>query len=116
MVVDDYDLVATSMGNPLTPFADLVNQSQDIGLHLVIVRSMGGAGRTVFSDPIVARMKDAQMPALIMSGTKDEGALFSDVKPSPLPPGRATLVNRSGKVMVQMAHLDHGRDPGQQPD
>ncbi|CAI9402533.1 ESX secretion system protein EccC [Aestuariimicrobium sp. T2.26MG-19.2B] len=116
VVVDDYDLVATSMGNPLAPFADLVNQSQDIGLHLVIVRSMGGAGRTVFSDPIVARMKDAQMPALIMSGTKDEGALFSDVKPSPLPPGRATLVNRSGKVMVQMAHLDHGRDPGQQPD
>lgn len=109
VVVDDYDLVATSMGNPMAPFADLVNQSLDIGLHLIIVRSMGGAGRTVFSDQIVARMKDAQMPALIMSGTKDEGALFGDVKPSPLPPGRGTLVNRAGKVMIQMANLDHGK-------
>ncbi|MGA4506882.1 type VII secretion protein EccCa [Propionibacteriaceae bacterium G1746] len=105
VVVDDYELVATSLGNPMMPFADLVSQAQDIGLHIILARGMGGAGRTVFSDQIVARMKDAVNPALIMSGTKDEGALWADVKPSPLPPGRGTLVTRAGKVLVQVADV-----------
>lgn len=105
VVVDDYELVATSLGNPLMPFADLVSQAQDIGLHMIIARGMGGAGRTVFSDQIITRMKDAVNPALIMSGTRDEGALWGDVKPSPLPPGRGTLVTRAGKVLVQVADV-----------
>lgn len=104
LVIDDYELVATSMGNPLQPLADLVSQAQDIGLHIIIARGMGGAGRTAFSDPVVTRMKDAMNPALIMSGTKDEGALWSDVKPQPLPPGRGTLVTRAGKVLVQTVY------------
>ena len=33
-VVDDYDLVATSSGNPLLPLADLLVQGRDLGLHL----------------------------------------------------------------------------------
>ncbi|MGA4670503.1 type VII secretion protein EccCa [Propionibacteriaceae bacterium Y1923] len=105
VVVDDYELVATSLGNPMMPFADLVSQAQDIGLHIIMARGMGGAGRTVFSDQIVARMKDAVNPGLIMSGTKDEGVLWGDVKPSPLPPGRGTLVTRAGKVLVQIADV-----------
>lgn len=105
VVVDDYELVATSLGNPMMPFADLVSQAQDIGLHIILARGMGGAGRTVFSDQIVTRMKDAVNPALIMSGTRDEGVLWADVKPSPLPPGRGTLVTRAGKVLVQIADV-----------
>jgi hypothetical protein len=39
-----------------------------------------------------------------MSGTKDEGALLADVKPSPQPPGRGTLVSRRhGTGLVQVA-------------
>lgn len=103
VVVDDYELVATSLGNPLMALAPYVSQGLDVGLHIVIARGMGGAGRSAFSDQIIARMKDQVNPGLIMSGTKDEGALLADVKPSPLPPGRGTLVSRAGKVLVQTA-------------
>ena len=103
VVVDDYELVATSLGNPLNQLAPYVSQGLDVGLHIVIARGMGGAGRAAFSDQVIARMKDQVNPGLIMSGTKDEGALLSDVKPSPLPPGRGTLVSRAGKVLVQTA-------------
>jgi S-DNA-T family DNA segregation ATPase FtsK/SpoIIIE len=108
VVVNDYELASTSMNHALAPLADFVSLASDIGLHIILARGMGGAGRAVFSDAIVSRMKDAQAPALIMSGTRDEGALFGDVKPSPLPVGRGTFVTRLGKGLIQTANL-----PGQ---
>jgi len=104
VVVDDYELVATSLGNPLAQLAPYVSQALDVGLHIIIARGMGGAGRAAFGDQVIARMKDAVNPGLIMSGTRDEGALLSDVKASPLPPGRGTLVSRAGKVLMQTAY------------
>ncbi len=103
--VDDYELVATPSGNPLMPLADLIPQARDIGLHLIVSRSMGGAGRSLF-DPIIQRLKDMASPSIIMSGNKDEGALFGDVRPSPLPPGRGTHVDRRvGKRLIQTARI-----------
>ncbi|RAY11457.1 type VII secretion protein EccC [Actinomadura craniellae] len=104
LIVDDYDLVATS-GNPLLPIVDLLPQARDIGLHLVLARAMGGAGRALF-DPAIQRLKDMAAPALIMSGNREEGALFGDIRPTRLPPGRGTLVDRrSGARLVQTAWL-----------
>jgi DNA segregation ATPase FtsK/SpoIIIE, S-DNA-T family len=103
--VDDYELVATPSGNPLMPLADLIPQARDIGLHIIVARSMGGAGRSLF-DPIIQRLKDMASPSLMMSGNKDEGALFGDVRPVPLPPGRGTHVDRrTGKRLIQTAQL-----------
>ncbi|SDK23944.1 DNA segregation ATPase FtsK/SpoIIIE, S-DNA-T family [Nonomuraea maritima] len=113
IVVDDYDLVATS-SNPLTPLVDLLPQARDIGLHLVLSRQMGGAGRAMF-DPVIQRLKDMATPALLMSGSRDEGFLFGNVRPQPLPPGRGHLVDRRhGSRLMQTAYLDtegaaHGR-------
>lgn len=104
VVVDDYELVATSSGNPLQPFFDLVSQARDIGLHIILSRGMGGAGRAGYSDQIIARMRDQQSPGLIMSGDKEEGSLLGGVRPSPLPPGRGTWITRAGNVLVQTAH------------
>lgn len=73
VVVDDYELVATSSGNPLQPFFDLVSQAADIGLHIFLARGMGGAGRAGYWDQIIIRMRDGQHPGLIMSGPRDEG-------------------------------------------
>ena len=101
VVADDYELVATGMGNPLQPLFDLVSQARDIGLHIILARGMGGAGRAGFSDQIISRMRDQQSPGLIMSGSKEEGALLGGVKPSPLPPGRGTWVTRHGNVLIQ---------------
>ncbi|HEY8663201.1 MAG TPA: type VII secretion protein EccCb, partial [Propionibacteriaceae bacterium] len=104
VVVDDYELVATSMANALQPLQEFLSQASDIGLHLIISRGMGGAGRAVM-DQVIGRIKDAVNPALIMSGSKDEGILWGNTRPTALPPGRGTLVSRAGTVLVQVANL-----------
>ena len=106
VIVDDYELVATSMGNPMAPFADLISQAGDIGLHVILARGAGGAGRAVFGDPLITRMKESANPGLIMSGPRDEGALWSDVKPSSMPAGRGTLITRTFKGAIQTALHD----------
>jgi DNA segregation ATPase FtsK/SpoIIIE, S-DNA-T family len=64
----------------------------------VIARRIGGAGRAMM-DPIVGRLKDLSCTGLVMSGTKDEGALFG-YKAQPMPVGRGMLVSRSLKSGV----------------
>ncbi|MFI7127471.1 type VII secretion protein EccCa [Nonomuraea sp. NPDC050153] len=112
IVVDDYDLVATS-SNPLLPLVDLLPQARDIGLHVVLARQMGGAGRAMF-DPVIQRMKDMATPALLMSGNKDEGYLFGNVRPQTLPAGRGHLVDRRyGARLIQTAYLDADKTRGE---
>ncbi|WP_433240998.1 type VII secretion protein EccCa [Actinomadura nitritigenes] len=108
LIVDDYDLVATPSGNPLAQVAELLPQARDIGMHLILARTMGGAGRAMF-DPVMQRLKDMATPALIMSGNKDEGNLF-DVRPGPLPVGRGTHSDRrAGKRLIQTAFHGEAR-------
>ncbi|MBB4918681.1 type VII secretion protein EccCa [Streptosporangium saharense] len=112
IVVDDYDLVATS-SNPLLPLAELLPQARDIGLHLVMSRAMGGVGRAMF-DPIIQRVKDMASPAVILSGNRDEGFLFGNVRPHPLPPGRGYFVDRRyGSRLTQTAFLSPPEETGQ---
>lgn len=103
-VVDDYDLVATGTSSPLLPLLDLLPLARDIGMHLILARSMGGAGRAMF-EPVIQRLRETGAPALIMSGSKDEGGLFGNVRPEPLPPGRGRLVTRQGVSLIQTAFL-----------
>jgi len=105
VLVDDYDLVATGPANPLAPLLEFVAQGRDIGLHLVITRRAGGAGRAMF-DPIIGRIRDVASPGIIMSGPRDEGPLLGNVRPQLLPPGRGWYVTRRhGAQMVQLAWL-----------
>ncbi|EWC59340.1 FtsK/SpoIIIE family protein, putative EssC component of Type VII secretion system [Actinokineospora spheciospongiae] len=106
IVVDDYDLVATADANPLGPVVEFLGQAKDVGLHLVLVRRTGGAGRAV-SDPVLGRLRELGTPGLVMSGSPDEGHLLGRVKPAPMPPGRGTLVSRrSGQELMQVAWTD----------
>jgi S-DNA-T family DNA segregation ATPase FtsK/SpoIIIE len=110
LVIDDYDLVAGA-SNPLLPLADLVPQGRDIGLHLVLARSAGGAGRAMF-DPLIQRIREMGSPGLIMSGSKDEGALLGGVRPQAQPLGRGYFVERrTGTRLVQTALLDDAGSP-----
>ncbi|PXY32214.1 type VII secretion protein EccCa [Prauserella muralis] len=102
VVVDDYDLVATSSNNPLRPLSEYLPQAKDVGLHMVVARRTGGAARTGM-DPIIGKLKELAMPGLIMNGSKDEGALLGNVKAGPMPPGRGVLVSR--KVGKQLMHV-----------
>jgi S-DNA-T family DNA segregation ATPase FtsK/SpoIIIE len=105
LVVDDYHLVTTP-GNALAPIAELLPWSKEIGLHLIMSAAMGGAGRRMY-DPIVQQLKTEAGSALLMSGSREEGTLFGDVRPEPLPPGRGTYVHyREGNRLIQTARID----------
>jgi DNA segregation ATPase FtsK/SpoIIIE, S-DNA-T family len=108
VLVDDYDLVApagAATANPLLPLAEFLPQAKDVGLHLILARRCGGAGRALF-DPLLGRLRELAVPGLVMNGSPDEGALVGATKPEPLPPGRATLVDRRrGNRRVQLAWL-----------
>jgi S-DNA-T family DNA segregation ATPase FtsK/SpoIIIE len=104
ILVDDYDLV-TASGQGLAGLADLLPQARDIGLHLILARRSGGASRAMY-DPVIQRLKELDCPGFVMSGNREEGALFGNVRPSPQPAGRGTLVRRSDGVnLVQTAWL-----------
>ena len=84
---------------------ELLAQAKDVGLHLVVARRCGGAGRALY-DPLLGRLRELTAPGLVMNGSPDEGALVGTVKPRPLPPGRAVLVDRRrGMRRVQLAWL-----------
>lgn len=103
VIVDDYDLVATSTGNPLAPLLEHLPHARDIGLHVVVARRSGGAGRALF-DPVIGRLRDLVTPGLVMSGSRDEGNLLGAVRPSAMPPGRGVFVSRSGQALVQLGN------------
>ncbi|MGO9351435.1 MAG: type VII secretion protein EccCa [Mycobacterium sp.] len=103
IVVDDYDLVATPAGNPLSTLLEYLPYARDLGLHLVVARRSGGAARALF-EPLLVSLRDLGCMGLMMSGRSDEGALLGSVRPGPLPPGRGVLVTRTGdEQRVQVA-------------
>ena len=106
VLVDDYDLVATQGGpNSLAPLLEFLAQAKDVGLHLILARRCGGASRALF-EPVIARLRELSTPGIVMSGNPEEGPLLGNVKPSPMPPGRGTLVERkTGRQLVQIAWL-----------
>ncbi|WP_369974209.1 type VII secretion protein EccCa [Mycobacterium sp. 3519A] len=103
VLIDDYDLIpGGTLNHPLGPLVEYLPQARDIGLRVVVARRIGGAGRAMM-DPIIGRLKDLSCNGLVMSGTKEEGALFG-VKAAPMPPGRGMLISRTLKSdVIQLA-------------
>ncbi|TCC04236.1 type VII secretion protein EccCa [Kribbella soli] len=103
VLVDDYDLVAGHT-NPLAGLVDYLAHGRDIGLHLIVARRSGGAGRAIF-EPLIARLRDTGTPGLVMSGDKTEGPLLGTTKPQAQPPGRGLLVGRRGDAhLIQLVN------------
>jgi S-DNA-T family DNA segregation ATPase FtsK/SpoIIIE len=103
LLVDDYDLVATAAGNPLTPLLEYLPHARDVGLHVVVARRSGGAARAVY-EPLLAALRDLGCMGLMMSANPDEGSLIGSLRPIPLPPGRGTLATRAGgEQLIQVA-------------
>jgi S-DNA-T family DNA segregation ATPase FtsK/SpoIIIE len=106
LLIDDYDLVGGSQGNPLLSLTEFLPQARDIGLHVILSRAAGGAGRGMF-DGVIQRIREMGSPGILLSGSKDEGAILGSTKMEPLPPGRGKMVQRrTGVTLVQTAHLE----------
>ncbi|HEY3710575.1 MAG TPA: type VII secretion protein EccCa [Amycolatopsis sp.] len=105
VLVDDYDLIASVMENPFLPLMEYLAQGRDIGLHVVLTRRSGGAGRALF-EQFLARVRDVGSPGLMLSGDREEGPLLGGLKPESLPPGRGRLITRrEGARLLQLAWL-----------
>ena len=103
LLVDDYDLVVTSAGSPLAALVPLLAQAGDVGLHLVVTRRSGGAGRASY-ESVMQSLRDLASPGLLLSGSPDEGPLIGNIKAVPAVPGRGRLVSReSGNNVIQLA-------------
>ncbi|MFI5840822.1 type VII secretion protein EccCa [Catenuloplanes sp. NPDC051500] len=109
VLVDDYELAGGQSG-PLQPLAELLPQARDVGLHLILARRSGGAGRAF--DPVLTQLRELSVPGLVMSGSREDGPLLGDVRPSTLPPGRGQLkTRREGVRLVQLAYLPPAESP-----
>jgi S-DNA-T family DNA segregation ATPase FtsK/SpoIIIE len=106
VVVDDYDLVVTPSGNPLSPLLPYLAQGRDVGLHVVLARRVAGAAKMMY-EPVTARIREVSPNGLILAGERDEGPLLGTTRASPQPPGRGVLVTRRAQpTLVQVALTD----------
>ncbi|OBI91346.1 type VII secretion protein EccCb [Mycobacterium asiaticum] len=99
VVIDDYDLVAASTGNPLLLLLEYLPYATDLGLHLVVARRSGGAARALY-EPLIAGLRDLGCMGLMMSGRAEDGVLLTAQPVGPLPPGRGVLITRPGVEQV----------------
>ncbi|MFK4108741.1 type VII secretion protein EccCa [Streptomyces sp. NPDC002176] len=102
VVIDDYDLVSTSSGNPLAGLTELLPFARDVGVRFIIARSTAGAGRAGY-ESFMQRIKELGAQGVVLAGDSGEGDLLGGVRPRPMPAGRGTFVSRKqGKPMVQI--------------
>ncbi|EPH45926.1 putative ESX-4 secretion system protein EccC4 [Streptomyces aurantiacus JA 4570] len=101
VIVDDYDLVSTSGGNPLGKLAELLPFARDVGVRFIIARSTAGASRAAY-EPFMQRMLELGAQGVVMAGDPGEGDVLGGVRPRPMPAGRGIFVSRKrGKPLVQ---------------
>ncbi|WP_329349226.1 type VII secretion protein EccCa [Streptomyces sp. NBC_01261] len=101
VVVDDYDLVSTSSGNPLGNLTEMLPFARDVGVRFIIARSTAGAGRAAY-EPFMQRMQELGAQGVVLAGDPGEGDVLGGVRPRPMPAGRGVFVSRKrGKPLVQ---------------
>ncbi|MEV7421987.1 type VII secretion protein EccCa [Streptomyces sp. NPDC091212] len=105
VVIDDYDLVSTSSGNPLSGLTELLPFARDVGVRFIIARNTAGASRSAY-ESFMQRLQELGAQALILSGDPNEGAIFGNARPRPMPTGRGVFVSRRrGNPLVQTGLL-----------
>lgn len=101
VVVDDYDLVSTSSGNPLAKLTEMLPFARDVGVRFVIARSSAGASRAGY-EAFMQRMTELGAQGVLLSGDPTEGDILGGVRMRPMPPGRGVFVSRQrGNPLVQ---------------
>ncbi|MFF6776435.1 type VII secretion protein EccCa [Streptomyces sp. NPDC012637] len=105
IIVDDYDLVATSAGNPLAPLAEYLPFARDTGVRFIIARNSAGASRSMY-ESFMQRIKELGAQGVVLSGDPSEGDLLGNARPRPMPAGRGLFVSRRGQAsLVQTGRM-----------
>ncbi|MEU5365209.1 type VII secretion protein EccCa [Streptomyces sp. NPDC005925] len=105
VVIDDYELVATSTGNPLAQLVEHLPFARDVGVKFVIARSSAGASRAMY-ESFMQRIRELGAQGVILSGDPSEGDILGSVRARPMPPGRGVFVSRKrGTPLIQVGLL-----------
>ncbi|WP_331723066.1 type VII secretion protein EccCa [Nocardia sp. NBC_00511] len=105
VVIDDYHMVAQrGQLNPLDSLKDIIVDSRDTGLHVIVARNIAQADTAMY-DNVLGQIKNLNSSGLIMDGSKLDGILIGDVKAMKQPVGRGILVEplHSRRDLVQAA-------------
>jgi S-DNA-T family DNA segregation ATPase FtsK/SpoIIIE len=106
VVADDYDLLTSGGQAPMDPFLPYVASGRDINLHFVVARRASGAGRALY-EPFLTTVMESGTAGLVLSGDKNEGALFTGAAPGNFPAGRGLFVRRGERpALIQTALAD----------
>jgi S-DNA-T family DNA segregation ATPase FtsK/SpoIIIE len=105
LLIDDYDLVASSSYSPFQPLIEYLPQANDIGLHVVIARGAAGSMRTSM-DPVMRRLQESNTPDLALSCPPSEGMQLGNVRPRQFPPGRGMLLTRRQHLVLQTGFVE----------
>ncbi|MFI0813995.1 type VII secretion protein EccCa [Streptomyces sp. NPDC021098] len=105
VIIDDYELVSTSSGNPLAVLTENLPFARDVGMRFIIARSSAGASRSMF-ESFMQRVKELGAQGMVLSGDPGEGDVLGGVRPRPMPPGRGYFVSRKrGIPLTQVGWL-----------
>ncbi|MFH8790559.1 type VII secretion protein EccC [Streptomyces roseoverticillatus] len=105
VIIDDYELVSTSSGNPLAVLTENLPFARDVGVRFIIARSSAGASRSMY-ETFMQRVKELGPQGVLLSGDPGEGDLLGGVRPHQMPPGRGYFVSRKrGVPLVQVGWL-----------
>ncbi|MBD0840181.1 type VII secretion protein EccCa [Streptomyces sp. TRM68416] len=105
VIIDDYELVATNSGNPLSQLVEQLPFARDVGVKFIIARSAAGASRAMY-ESFMQRVKELGAQGVILSGDPTEGDILGNVRARPMPPGRGVFVSRKrGTPLVQVGLL-----------
>ncbi|GAA3959499.1 hypothetical protein GCM10023085_47400 [Actinomadura viridis] len=91
VIVDDHQRAAAH-SDPLRPLADLLPRAREIGLHLILARTVSGATRKLGNE-VLRALRDTGTPCLLMGGAASAGTPGAGGPAEPLPPGRARHVH-----------------------
>lgn len=101
VIVDDYDLVSTSSGNPLAVLTEMLPFARDVGVRFIIARNTAGASRGAY-ESFMQRIQELGAQGVLLSGDPNEGDIIGNVRPRPMPPGRGIFISRRrGNPLVQ---------------
>ncbi|MFF4218142.1 type VII secretion protein EccCa [Streptomyces nondiastaticus] len=105
VIIDDYELVSTGSGNPLSVLTENLPFARDVGVRFIIARSSAGASRSMY-ETFMQRVKELGAQGVLLSGDPGEGDLLGGVRPHQMPPGRGYFVSRKrGVPLVQVGWL-----------
>ncbi|TVT61602.1 type VII secretion protein EccCa [Amycolatopsis rhizosphaerae] len=111
LLIDDYDMLTASATQPLGEFAQYLPAGRDLGLHVVMARRVMGASRGLY-EPFTLAVRESGCLGLLFSGDRMEGQLFTGVRATTLPVGRALYVRPSEPARtIQTAYFAREQQP-----